>query len=129
YEVKGRIVDTANVAGSFYDQWDATGDNAAAIQVALRIRDEIRGLKGLYPKIENVVIIGNDNIVPFYRFRDYIKSEGEGDLDESDYKYLSPDTPLGRSIGQAYTLTDDYYASVREQEMPSLHGRFMYVPQ
>jgi hypothetical protein len=120
-KIAGKIV---SVPESIYEDWDNDYSSIDAVnEVVFNIRSIINDQMAAYPSIEYVVILGNDDIVPFHRDPD-ITSIGN----ERQYamtSFLRPGSPLFFSVLGGYVLTDDYLVD----EHPLVwQGRPSYVP-
>ena len=64
-----------------YNQWDSdTGQPLLANEVARQIRYIIdTAIAQYYPNVENIVLVGGDNAIPFFRVPDETKISNEGD--------------------------------------------------
>lgn len=107
-----------------YDDWDNDACNpAAANRVTTAIKNHIDELREVYPTIQQVLIIGNDDIVPFHRVPDEVNVANESEyLSQVD---ADPDSPFYSSLEQGYILTDDFYVD----DVPlAWRGRKLFVP-
>jgi PKD repeat protein len=101
--VKGDIV---SVDRTIYDNWDTNPCSIeAANSVAAQIRDVAQS--PAYQGAENVVLVGNDQVIPYRRYQDHTIIGNERDylLDS----FLKPGTPLYMAILQGWIITDDYF--------------------
>ena len=100
--VKGDIV---SVPSTIYDTADSNPCSVGAMNsVVTQVRDVVQS--PLHEDAENVVVIGSDQVVPFWRMQDHAIIGNEKDylLDS----FLKPGTPLYMAILQGYMITDDY---------------------
>jgi PKD repeat protein len=100
--VQGDIV---SVPSTIYDTADSNPCSVDAMNSAVtQIRDIVQS--PLHAGAENVVVIGSDEVVPFWRMQDHAIIGNEKDylLDS----FLKPGTPLYMAILQGYMITDDY---------------------
>ena len=124
-DAKGLIfpVEQSEGVSAAYAAWDGNaGDPEAANAVAAQIRLEINDMFSSYPELEYVVIVGNDEIVPFHRVPDEVHT-----YNESTYAaraHLLP-SALYYALLHGCVLTDDYY--VDTAPVPWM-GRELYVP-
>jgi hypothetical protein len=95
----------------------------AANQVTLEIRNIIQEYLTQNSSIQYVVILGNDDIVPFHRVPDETGIGNEQDYGVSSF--LKPGSPLFFSVTGGWIITDDYY--IDENPIP-WQGRSLYVP-
>lgn len=110
--------------------WDARPDqpilaNAIARQIAMTIDSAIRTRA---PNVRNLVIVGADEIIPFYRTIDETTLGNErgyiGDL-AADGAGLRNDSAMGGSLFFRGLKTDNFYA---DRVPTPWHGRQLYVP-
>jgi len=112
-----------------YIVWDAAPDNPqAANAVAEAIHTLIASYRMAYPQVHYLVLIGNDNIIPFYRIPDH-----SGVMwDERRYRHQVPgNTPLQAALRGNYFLTDDFYATAAPTYPASpfwTAGQPLYLP-
>ncbi|MFN8486002.1 MAG: CARDB domain-containing protein [Caldilineaceae bacterium] len=111
-----------------YNAWDETPTNAdKANAVAVAIRSVIWNLINHYPQIENIVLIGDDRLIPYRREQDGLTQSG---LAQAEQAYatqnLSPNTTVGQAMRQNFTLLDDFYAT---SQLRTVHGMTLYLPE
>ncbi len=104
-----------------YDAWDAAplsveaaNDVAAAIKASV-----IAPTLDAYPAIRNLVLVGSDDLLPYFRQADPTR------LSDRLYTHVPADTPMAAALASDHFLTDDYYAS-RTPRLAS--GRPLYLP-
>ncbi len=129
-DVAGNII---SLPISAYQGWDyqATSSNGtiitnyssvdAANEVTLQIRDIIR--QNLSSDTQYIVIVGNDDIVPFHRVPDETGIGNERQYALSSYLRLG--SPLFYSVLEGFILTDDYFV---DEKPISWQGRSLYIP-
>lgn len=107
-----------------YAAWDDDAcDPEAANRVTEAIKQHIDELRQEYPTIRQVLIVGNDDIIPFRRVPDEVNIANESDyLSQVD---ASPNSPFYSSLEQGYILTDDFYV---DDEPLAWRGRQLFVP-
>ncbi len=129
-KVQGSILDVTRDAeiSAAFDHWDA---NPLSIDAANQVSHEIKRLIEQYlidyPNLEYVVLVGGDDIIPFYRIKDlsYISPE-------SVYYPSNQALNLSRTgvaLRTDYFLSDDFYVD-REPELASRPDkeRTIYLP-
>lgn len=110
-DVAGMVLRVENTVGiaEAYGRWDAAiADVGKANAVAGGVRSLIWSHVNANPQLDAIVIVGNDNIIPFRRVQDQL---GYVEIYERNYGEVSLQTPLGQALHQDYTLTDDFYAA------------------
>jgi len=119
--VKGAILYMDKIDA--YADWDKdAGNTSAANAVAAAIKSAISSTLTSHPSIKYIVIVGNDEIIPFRRVPDETCFANENEYTNS--AYLKPG-PLQASLLHGDMLTDDYYADMHPI---SWMGRELYVP-
>lgn len=109
---------------SAYEAWDNDACNPeAANHVAEAIKRLIDEVWDTYPSLRQVLIVGNDDLVPFYRVPDSVTIANESEyLAEIE---ANAESPFYSSLEQGYILTDDFYVD----DTPLVwRGRRLYVP-
>ncbi|RME44712.1 MAG: hypothetical protein D6791_12565, partial [Chloroflexi bacterium] len=107
-----------------YSAWDEDACNPeAANRVTEAIKRHIDDLRDVYPTIRQVLIIGNDDIIPFHRVPDETHIANES-------QYLSqinvnPNSPFYAALAEGYILTDDFYV---DDAPLGWRGRRLFVP-
>lgn len=123
--VAGEIIDLHTTPNSqirqIYNQWDDNlTDPIQANLVTASIKTLLTTWRGAYPDLENILIVGNDSIVPFRRIPDEVPL-----ANESTY-HVDDESALAASLKKGYFLSDDYYASFNP--IP-YRGRALYLPE
>jgi hypothetical protein len=107
---------------SAYDEWDKNcWDGQKANAVAEVIKTNIIDL---YPGQPYLVLVGNDDMLPFYRVPDETAIGNE-----KEYLYQSltdSNSPTFWSLEKGYILTDNFYGD--EDPLP-WRGRNLYIPE
>ncbi len=137
--VRGKIISISGGATvideeitTFYDYWD---DHPCSVDAANAVTDHIRTTiadqmvtveddDSLTPTgIDYVVIVGNDDIIPFRRVPDQtiISNERLYLLNS----FLEPGSPLFSALWGSYMLSDDFFVDMVATEW---QGRALYVP-
>ena len=110
-----------------YEQWDRVCpllDPQAANVVADTIKAVLTTLRDAYPNLEYIVLVGNDNVIPFRRVPDVVPLANErayGPLAGVD-----SESPTNARIRQGYILTDDFYAGFQSLKW---RGRSITIPE
>lgn len=126
--VKGEIVrldETPEVAAA-YSAWLADKTSIGrANQVANTIRNLINRIRQDEGKLEYLVLVGDDQAIPFYRMLDEVPDQDQEDVEE---EYFSVNTahPTGIALRGNYYLTDDYYAA--RLATVNVAGSDLYIP-
>ncbi|GAH02359.1 unnamed protein product, partial [marine sediment metagenome] len=90
-----------------YALWsDNLANPVHANLVAGTIQAMVTITRTAYPDLEYLVIVGDDQIVPFWRVPDEVPLAHEGGYNP----YLPTTSPVGVALGERYFLSDDYYA-------------------
>jgi hypothetical protein len=130
-QATGSILSTTNTLtmSQLCSQWAAALDQPLlANEVAQQIWYFIDGaIKNYYPNVRNIVIVGGDTIIPFYRIPD------ETDVaNESTYYQelvaaggFNPNYPVGGSLRYHFIQTDNFYGDRRPTPW---RGRGLYLP-
>ncbi|MFQ5342184.1 MAG: hypothetical protein ACE5F6_11630, partial [Anaerolineae bacterium] len=107
-----------------YAAWDNDACNPdTANQVTDAIKLYIDEIRDVYPSIEQVLIVGNDDLIPFRRVPDEVNIANESEyLTQVD---ANPDSPFYSALEQGYILTDDFYV---DDEPLAWRGRRLFIP-
>jgi hypothetical protein len=107
-----------------YARWQG---NLASVDVANRVTDMIRTAiwtqLGQHPTIQQIVIVGDDRVIPYRRERDNMKVLGT--YAEKNYAGVSGGSTVGMALQANASLTDDFYAMAQPRR---LAGRPFYLP-
>lgn len=122
-QVKGAVLaldDNPAVAGA-YAAWlaDPT-DVDRANQVTAAIRGLVLSALDSGPNVHNVVIVGDDRIIPFRRV-----AEGAMSKQEAAYASRVSDPWMAAMLAADQVLTDDYYV---DREPDAWQGHELYLP-
>ena len=124
--VRGRIEPVENdphVAAA-YAAWDADVCNPqAANRVAEAIKALVERRWEEFPSLRQLVLVGSDAIIPFYRVPDPTVLGDERAY--ADQLYGEP-SPLVVALARRMLLTDGFYGS---REIAPWQGRTLFVPQ
>jgi len=117
-------VETDPAVAQAYAAWDADACTPeAANVVAQAIKALLDSWLDSHPSIKYLVVVGGDNIIPFWRVPDILAI-----ADESHYRLragVARETPLYYALTEAYILSDDAYAD----RVPfAWFGRHLYLP-
>lgn len=119
-----QVEEDATVAAA-YSAWLANPTSFAhANAVADAIHDLIVAQLGTSPDLANIVIVGDDRVVPFRRVQDRTRHP------EHHYDLVPSDTTTGAALAAGRTLTDDFYGD-RVPTIPRRPGwgsRPLYIP-
>lgn len=119
YAVSGTIVyldDDPGVVAA-YDAWlpdpkapvtDATHSNVEANAVADAILSVIQDYVAVDPTYRNIVLVGDDRIIPFRRVPDASPPY----FLEGTYNSIVVSTTIGAALAENYILTDDFYGDL-----------------
>ena len=103
-------INRSGLVRAAFAEWDKNG---ADVEAANRVTDAIRALiweeVARQPTLHFLVLVGDDRVLPLRRVRDLLPKNPE--MLESNYPYVSTETPLGQALRQGYSLTDDYYGN------------------
>ena len=81
---------------------------------------------GKYPNAENIVIVGGDNIIPFYRVPDETVIANEADYAQQlGTTVLNSGQPLYGSLFYRFIQTDNFYA---DRKPTPWRGRALFLP-
>ena len=119
----------ASHLNDLYSAWDA---NPAQPLYANEVAQQIwyildRALTSYYTATTDLVLIGGDDIIPFYRLPDETTIANESDYyaQLSALAGLDPNSPLGGSLFYHFVQTDDFYA---DRKPTPWRGRALYLP-
>ena len=124
-DVSGLVIDLGSLEpiSQTYALWDENATNPIhANLVAASIRALVGITRTAYPNLEYLIVVGNDQIVPFWRIPDEVPLANEG----SYMSFLSPESAVGAALGDSYFLSDDYYGSFN---MLPWRGRGLALPE
>src|SRR5262249_42220100 len=113
---------------ALYTQWDGGLTNPLlANEVAQEIWFILDNMiKNKYTNIQNIVIVGGDNIIPFYRVPDETVIANEADYAQQlGTNVLNPAQPLYNSLFYRFVQTDNFYA---DRKPTPWRGRALYLP-
>ncbi|RME63404.1 MAG: hypothetical protein D6790_04760, partial [Caldilineae bacterium] len=115
------VVESHASVANAYTNWlaDMT-DVEKANQVAAAIRGVIMDFLANGPAVRNVVIVGDDRVIPFRRV-----TEGTLNKQESAYAADVSDAVLSSLLAANQILTDDYYV---DKEPSDWQGNELYLP-
>ena len=126
--VNGTIIQVESVpnVADAYTQWEANPTSVEhANDVTAAIKEVINTQLVEYAAVEYIVIVGDDQVIPFHRVRD------RTGYPESRYSSkVSCDSATGSALCQRMTLGDDYYAA-RVPTVPKScrwDGHDLYLP-
>jgi hypothetical protein len=108
--VRGAVVDVLSdsTVRTAYDAWDANPASVSqANEVAEAIRAIIEKYTIIYPNLQYIVFVGNDEMLPFYRVRDQNTTRWH----ERNYCPQIPSGTVRTASCANYFLTDDFYTN------------------
>lgn len=114
---------------NLYAQWDRNPTSVeAANLVAAQLYAIIEAtISDYYPNVANLVMVGDDTTIPFYRVPDETalgnEAEYAGQLRELGV--IKEGTPLVTSLAGGFFQTDNYYADLSPTPW---RGRYLYLP-
>jgi hypothetical protein len=116
---------------TLYQEWDNNADQPLyANEVAQQIWYMIDALiTQKFPSIEYLVIVGGDNIIPFYRVPDETTLTNESTYfqqqRDNQGSLFANNTPLRGSLFYNFIQTDNFYA---DRQPTPWRGRALYIP-
>ena len=130
-KVQGVLLYLDNVPAivSAYTAWDAAPTNsglANAVTDAIHdyLYDAATGqITTVYTKVENLVIVGDDRLVPFRRMTDYTALFSENSYVAS----VNPASTVGSAVANNKYLTDDYLADYGG-DATAIANNVLYLP-
>lgn len=124
-DVQGEVIrlDLNDTVRAAYAAW--TADFTSTIK-ANQVTAAIRGVIMTYLQqragVENIVLFGDDQLLPFRRIRDHTTISR---YPEQKYGGVNDEHPTGAALRANYFLTDDYYA---DRDPTPFRGRELYIP-
>ena len=122
--VRGAVVPVESVGAvaSAYSTWNSNPCNAdKANGVVAAIDGIIKQARASHPELANIVIVGNDDMIPMARLTDSTRWGNETTYAD----VLGANTPLHAALASGHTLSDDPYGDL--DPIPWLDRR-LYVP-
>jgi len=122
-QVNGLVVrlDNNTPISNAYAQWNANPTSVPlANAVAAAIRQLILTQRSEHTTLSAIVLVGDDQALPFRRLYDNTPQQSE-----KTYPYLDATSPSGAALKENYFLSDDYYAALAG--LP-FQGRELYLP-
>ncbi len=118
-----------------YENWlpgttfiTGTTTTANANLVAEATRAIVTDYRSRYPDLENLVIVGDDRLIPFYRAK-----TGKEYPYEQDYVIKDESIDTNITVAPALldntTLTDDYFSDDAPERVEALAGKWLYLPE
>lgn len=120
--VQGEIMDVGANSSvvAQYTEWLTHVDNVnKANQTSAAIRSLISNYLDAHASVLYIVIVGDDQIIPFRRIADRTS------FSELEYTFVDASTAIGSAIAENYFLTDDYYA---DRQPNSWQDAEIYIP-
>lgn len=127
-DVAGDIIDLGDTnkypeLAGIYKTWDDHANEPYyANRLAATIKSLLSVLRGAYPDLKYLLIIGGDQVVPFRRIPDEVTIANE----RSYLSQVTDDIALSGSLAEGYFLSDDYYAGF--SPIP-WRGREIFLPE
>jgi hypothetical protein len=121
--VLGNIVQVEldSSAAAAYAAWIADPlDTTKANDVASAVRNLVLSYLDQSPNVEHIVIVGNDQVIPFRRTLDRT-----GHPERYYQAFVSYNTTIWAACGDDMSLTDNYYA---DRVPTDLSGHELYIP-
>ena len=116
---------------NLYSEWD---NNPTQPLYANEVAQQIwyiveRAIRDYYPSVENIVIVGGDDVIPFYRVPDETTLANEAEYDAqlraSPKAGYVTNSALSGSMFYRMMMTDDFYA---DRQPTAWRGRALYLP-
>ena len=140
--VRGEIIDLDEFTTlrDKYKAWDADSENLAKgatsdprenVKKANTLAEMIKGIIGSkrtekkYAKVEYVMMIGSDAVIPFYRAQNQSRSISS---EYNYYKTLDRTHPLAIALSQENILSDDFYSDAAPVWMSDATDLRLFLP-
>src|SRR5262249_19702899 len=124
--------DDLAAVSSLYDAWDSTPENRRNPLQANELAQQIwyvldRAITNYYTGTTDIVLVGGDDIIPFYRVPDEVPLASESAYYNSlNHKgVIANDSPLAGSLFYHFIQTDNFYA---DRAPTPWRGRALYLP-
>lgn len=115
--VSGKILDLAALDQTNYQNWDGAVTNQdLANLVARQIRDLIVATANNYPYVRNIILVGNDRQIPFFRMNNAYSYYSEAHYLDADQGDLNPNNSIGSALQANKILTDNYYTELEPED-------------
>lgn len=130
-EIGGEVIDLSDPQyldiAAAYSQWmDAPYSVQAANYTADVIKYFLQALLEVsYPEAAYIVVVGDDNAIPFYRIPDTTLISNERTY-LSHASVVNDNTPMEARLLGGYILSDNYYASFHPL---TAQGRQLFIPE
>jgi len=120
----------ASQLNALYNQWDAAADQPLlANEVAKQLRTIlISTIRTYFPNTTDVVLVGGDDVLPFYRVPDensYGNEQGYLAGLKAIGSGIDLKSPLAASLGYGFIQTDNFYAT---RQTARYRGRSLFLP-
>ena len=126
-----RAEDLAAVTG-LYNAWDSSAENRRNPLQANELAQQIwyvldRAMTNYYTGTTDIVLVGGDDIIPFYRVPDEVPLATENNYYNTlkATAQLQDDSPLAGSLFYHFIQTDNFYA---DRSPTPWRGRALYIP-
>lgn len=130
-EIRGKVIDLSapqylDIAAA-YSQWMSnTYSVQAANYTAGVVKHFLQSLLEVsYPEAKYIILVGDDNAIPFYRVPDTTLISNERTY-FSHASVVNDDTPMEARLLGGYILSDNYYASFHPL---TAQGRQLFIPE
>ena len=112
---------------ALYNLWDAAPQQPLlANELAQQIFNILdRAIKDAYPNTSDIVIVGGDLIIPFYRVPDEIEFANEREYRDTLGAGIEPGSALNGTLFRGFIQTDNFYA---DRQPTPWRGRAMFLP-
>ena len=108
---------------SAFAAWDQDPcDPDRANDVVSQVGARIDGIRASFPNIQNIVLVGADDQIPFARMKDAVPAHNEEDYSST----FDGSSPLKAALSLGYVLSDNPYASSRPL---AVGPRELFVPE
>ena len=124
--VHGKVlpVELDEAVAAAYTAWDVDVCNPEAANVVSgAIKDLLARQAAGLPGLKYLVLVGNDETLPFRRVQDIVQTANE--FDYAAQSLLRDDAAVAASLRLGYLLTDDFYSDLQPSQFI---GRPLYIP-
>src|SRR5262249_15604789 len=123
--------DLAAVTG-LYSAWDSSAENRRNPLQANELAQQIwyvidRAVTSYYTSTTDIVLVGGDEIIPFYRVPDEVPLATENSYYDTLHNSgaIANDSPLAGSLFYHFIQTDNFYV---DRSPTPWRGRALYIP-
>ncbi len=133
-------ITNVNALNALYEQWDPSSPTSLSAPVesysqpllANEVAQQIwyildRAITDYYSGTTDLVLVGGDDLIPFYRIQDETTIANERDYynELTAMGALNPESPLAGSLFYQFVQTDNFYA---DRPPTPWRGRALYIP-